>query len=101
MRVSVTCRTKKVSRREGPGQEVMRCRLCGPGSKGSTDIAMAANSGTFPTAVGCDHLTISKCTGNLRLTSVDSQEDLGDPRRTSLIQGIRRKQVFKKMARKR
>lgn len=72
VRISTNCRTKKVSRRESPGQEVMKCPLCGAESTGSTDIAMAAVSGNFPTAVGYGNLTIRKCTGNLRVTSVDS-----------------------------
>ena len=54
---------------------------------------LTAVSRTFPTAVGCDNLATRKRTGNWRVTSLDSQEDLGDPRR-SLIQGTGRGQIL-------
>lgn len=85
--INMNCRMKKVSKREGACQEVMRCRLC---RTNSTDLAV---SGAFPTAVCCDNLAMRKHTGNWRVTSVDSQQDLGDPRRRSQIQGMGRGQV--------
>lgn len=69
----------------------MRCRLYGARREWSTDTATVAVSGNCPTVVGSDRPT-SKCTGNMRVISVDSQEDLGDPRKDPFVQRMRRRQ---------
>lgn len=78
--------------RDRPCQEVvMRCRLYGARREWSTDPAMVAVSGNCPTVVGSDKPT-RKYTGNMRVISVDSQEDLGDPRKDPFVQRMRRRQ---------
>lgn len=74
----------------------MKYRLRGIRRKWSTDIAMAAVSRKFPTSMGYDNRTTRKCKGNLRVISVDPQEDLGDTRRRLFGSGNEEKTVRKK-----
>lgn len=74
----------------------MRYRLRAIRRKWSTDIAMTAVSRKFPASVGYDNRTTRKCKENLRVISVDPQEDLGDPRRRLFASGNKEKTVKKK-----